>query len=64
VLIPPDSGLRKSARPGWDGGLYAFMRRVLSTAPAKALRSAFFARSIPGVDAVSGTWFPLWEIPL
>jgi transposase len=31
VLIPPDGGKRKSARPGWDGGLYAFMRRVLAT---------------------------------
>lgn len=31
VLIPPDSGLREDTRPGWDGGLYAFMRRVLST---------------------------------
>jgi hypothetical protein len=31
VLIPPDSSRRKTARPGWDGGLYAFMRRVLST---------------------------------
>jgi DDE family transposase len=37
VLIPPDSGLRKSARPGSDGGLYAFMRRVLSTEQGKAL---------------------------
>ena len=37
VLIPPDSGLRTSARPGWDGGLYAFMRRVLSTDHGKAL---------------------------
>jgi hypothetical protein len=36
VLIPPDSGLRTSARPGWDG-LYAFMRRVLSTDRGKAL---------------------------
>ena len=27
VLIPPDAGKRKGARPGWDGGLYAFMRR-------------------------------------
>ena len=26
VLIPPDAGLRQGARPGWDGGLYAFMR--------------------------------------
>jgi hypothetical protein len=31
VLIPPDAGNRQSARPGWDGGLYAFMRRVLHT---------------------------------
>ena len=31
VLIPPDAGNRKGARPGWDGGLYAFMRRVLAT---------------------------------
>jgi transposase len=37
VLIPPDSGLRESARPGWDGGPYAFMRRVLSTDHGKAL---------------------------
>jgi transposase len=37
VLIPPDAGLRQGARPGWDGGLYAFMRRVLSTDHAKAL---------------------------
>ena len=31
VLIPPDAKSRKGSRPGWDGGLYAFMRRVLST---------------------------------
>jgi transposase len=31
VLIPPDAGKRKGARPGWEGGLYAFMRRVLAT---------------------------------
>lgn len=30
-LIPPDSHTRKAARPGWTGGRYAFMRRVLST---------------------------------
>jgi transposase len=34
VLIPPDAGKRKGTRPGWDGGLYAFMRRVLETAAA------------------------------
>jgi hypothetical protein len=31
VLIPPDAGKRRGARPGWDGGLYAFMRRLLAT---------------------------------
>jgi transposase len=31
VLIPPDSSRRKNTRPGWDGGPYAFMRRVLAT---------------------------------
>jgi transposase len=31
VLIPPDAGNRQGARPGWDGGLFAFMRRVLHT---------------------------------
>jgi Transposase DDE domain len=35
VMIPPDANKRKGARPGWDGGLYAFMRRVLAT-PAGA----------------------------
>jgi len=31
VLVPPDSGLREGARPGWEGGFYAFMRRVLDS---------------------------------
>src|SRR3954469_19494271 len=31
VLIPPDAQSRKGTRPGWDGGPYAFMRRVLAT---------------------------------
>ncbi len=31
VLIPPDALKRRGARPGWDGGAYAFMRRVLDT---------------------------------
>ena len=30
VLIPPDSGKRKGERPGWTGGRYSFMRRVLT----------------------------------
>jgi transposase len=37
VLIPPDAGKRKGTRPGWDGGPYAFMRRVLATELGKAL---------------------------
>ncbi len=31
VLIPPDSRRRDDERPGWNGGYYAFMRRVLSS---------------------------------
>jgi transposase len=31
VLIPPDSSRRKTARPGWEGGLYAVMRQALAT---------------------------------
>jgi hypothetical protein len=37
VLVRPDSGLRKGARPGWTGGLYDFMRRVLATPQGRAL---------------------------
>ena len=37
VLIPPDAKSRKGTRPGWDGGLYAFMRRVLATERGGAL---------------------------
>ena len=31
VLISPDAKSRKGTRPGWDGGLYAFMRTVLAS---------------------------------
>jgi transposase len=31
VLVPPDASKRKGTRPGWDGGRFAFMRRVLQT---------------------------------
>jgi transposase len=37
VLIPPDSSRRKAPRPGWDGGVYAFMRRVLASDRGAAL---------------------------
>jgi transposase len=37
VIVPPDAGKRKGNRPGWDGGAYAFMRRVLATDTGRAL---------------------------
>ena len=37
VLIPPDSSRRTSARPGWTGGAYDFMRAVLTTETGAAL---------------------------
>ena len=37
VLVPPDGGLRKGTRPGWDGGFYDFMRRVLATPEGRTL---------------------------
>jgi transposase len=37
VLVAPDSSLRRGARPGWTGGLYDFMRRVLATPEGRDL---------------------------
>lgn len=37
VLVPPDAGKRKGSRPGWNGGAYAFMRRVLATEAGREL---------------------------
>jgi transposase len=37
VLIPPDSGKRKGERPGWTGGRFSFMRRVLASDLGKQL---------------------------
>jgi transposase len=37
VLVAPDAGKRQGARPGWNGGLYAFMRHVLATEPGGEL---------------------------
>jgi transposase len=37
VLVAPDSSLRKGARPGWTGGLYDVMRRVLTSPDGRAL---------------------------
>jgi transposase len=37
VLVPPDANKRQGTRPGWNGGFYAFMRRVLATPTGAAL---------------------------
>jgi transposase len=38
VLVTPDGGLRKGPRrPGWDKGLYAFMRAVIASEHGEAL---------------------------
>jgi hypothetical protein len=37
ILIPPDAGNRTTSRPDWNGGRYAFMRRVLQTELGKTL---------------------------
>jgi transposase len=50
VLVPPDAKNRKGTRPGWDGGLYAFMRRALQT-PAGA---ALYAKRNPMIEPVFG----------
>jgi len=31
VLVPPDASKRRDTRPGWNAGMYAFMRRVLGS---------------------------------
>ncbi|MBV9337194.1 MAG: transposase [Solirubrobacterales bacterium] len=39
VLIPPDAHKRNGVRPGWTGGMYEFMRRVLRSKHGKDLYS-------------------------
>ena len=50
VLIPPDTGKRKMPRPGWTGGYYAFMRRVLSGERGGEL----YGRRQPMIEPVFG----------
>jgi hypothetical protein len=50
VLIPPDTGKRKTPRPGWTGGYYAFMRRVLAGEPGGGL----YRRRQPMIEPVFG----------
>ena len=49
VLIPPDASRRKTPRPGWDGGYYAFMRRVLASD-----HGAIYKRRQPMIEPVFG----------
>jgi len=37
VLVPPDGGKREGERPGWTGGRFSFMRRVLASDLGKEL---------------------------
>jgi hypothetical protein len=37
VLVPPDSSLASASHTGWEGGMYAFMRRVLTSPHGQAL---------------------------
>jgi transposase len=37
VIIPPDSNRRQGERPGWNSGLYAFMRRVIKSPEGGAI---------------------------
>jgi transposase len=37
VLIPPDSGMRRTPRPGWTGGRYAAMRAALASPAGQEL---------------------------
>jgi transposase len=37
VLVPPDSRNRKGERAGWSGGMYSWMRQILSHEPGKGL---------------------------
>src|SRR3954452_2155678 len=50
VLIPPDASKRKGARRGWEGGYYAFMRRVL----AGDHGSALYRQRQPMIEPVFG----------
>src|ERR1039458_2036771 len=49
-LISPGAGQRRGTRPGWDGGAYAHMRRVLST----ELGHALYRKRQPMIEPVFG----------
>jgi hypothetical protein len=55
VLVPPDANKRKGERPGWQGGLYALMRRVLATERGGELTPAARQWSSPSSPTPSST---------
>ena len=55
VLVPPDGGLRPGPRPGWTGGLYDLMRRVLATPPGAPSTASAGSRSSPSSTRRSST---------
>ena len=60
VLVPPDASKRAGARPDWNDGMSAFMRRLLATelgAVAAYEKAALYSiiRSASGVPGVSPT---------
>jgi hypothetical protein len=59
VLVPPDSGLRVGARPGWEGGLYDFMRRVLATEHGQAL----YAKRKQSIEPVTSPAYTVSRTP-
>jgi transposase len=50
VLVPPDSSLREQPRPGWTGGFYDFMRRVLASDRGREL----YRQRKPTIEPVFG----------
>jgi Transposase DDE domain len=50
VLVRPDASKRKRARPGWSGGLYEFMRRVLASDRGREL----YRQRQPMIEPVFG----------
>jgi transposase len=50
VLVPPDSGLRQTSRPGWDDGHYEAMRQLLATERGREL----YRQRQPTVEPVYG----------
>jgi hypothetical protein len=66
VLVPADSIVRQGARPGGEGGMYSFMRRVLSTDLGRELyekRRRSIERRASGRLTTCRSWRPVGIIP-